>query len=68
MKQGNVDSEDSIKQKQLNNPESNLDFDIVMNNDTIDDLTPIDDINQFKEILCKWTYDKPCAQAMGQKL
>ena len=47
------------------NSESDLDFTIVQNNDEIDDLTPIEDINDFKEILCLWTYEKPCEQVLN---
>ena len=61
---GNVENDETTKVVPSNS-ESDLDFTIVQNNDEIDDLTPIEDINDFKEILCLWTYEKPCEQVLN---
>ena len=61
---GNVDSDETTN-KALSNPEIDFDFKIVMNNVTIYDLTPIQNVTNFKETLCQETYDKPCEQILN---
>ena len=51
---GNVNSDSEV------DFESDANFDIIVNTDKVDDLTPIVDINSFKQTLCEWTYGKPC--------